>query len=43
VPADPLCSWSPGVHDGLWGLEFVEATLASNRLSGAWTTCHAGA
>ena len=43
VPADPLCSWSPGVRDGLWGLEFVEATLASSRQSGAWTTCHAGA
>lgn len=40
IPADPLCSWSPNVHDGLWGLEFVEATLASNRQSGAWTTCH---
>ena len=43
VPADPLCSWSPGVRDGLRGLEFVEATLASSRQSGAWTTCHAGA
>ena len=43
VPADSLCSWSPGVRDGLWGLEFVEATLASSRQSGAWTTCHTGA
>jgi predicted dehydrogenase len=43
IPADPLCSWSPNVHDGLWGLEFVEATLASSRQSGAWITCHAAA
>ncbi len=43
VAADPLCSWSPGVHDGLWGLEFVEATLASSRQGGAWTSCHAAA
>lgn len=43
IPADPLCSWSPNVHDGLWGIEFVEATLASSRQSGAWITCHAAA
>ena len=43
IPADPLCSWSPNVHDGLLGLEFVEATLASSRQSGAWITCHAAA
>jgi predicted dehydrogenase len=43
IPADPLCSWSPNVHDGLLGLEFVEATIASSRQSGAWITCHAAA
>jgi hypothetical protein len=40
-PADPLCSGSPGVRDGLWGQEFVEATLASSHAGGAWTLCHA--
>ena len=39
--ADPLHGGSPGVRDGLWGQEFVEATLASSHAGGAWTTCHA--
>jgi len=38
--ADPLHGGSPGVRDGLWGQEFVEATLASSRAGGAWTPCH---
>ncbi len=40
VAAEPLSSGSPGVRDGLWGLEFVEAVLASSRAGGAWTDCH---
>jgi predicted dehydrogenase len=40
-PADPLCSGSPGVRDGLWGQEFVEAALTSSHAGGAWTLCHA--
>jgi predicted dehydrogenase len=39
--ADPMNSGSPGVRDGLWGQEFVEATLASSHAGGAWTPCHA--
>ena len=40
VSAEPLSRESPGVRDGLWGLEFVEAVLASSRAGGAWTDCH---
>ena len=36
---DPLHTWSPGVHDGVRGLEFVDAVLASSRNAGAWTAC----
>jgi hypothetical protein len=38
---DPLHAWSPSVHDGLRGLEFVDAVLASSRNGGAWTACKA--
>lgn len=38
---DPLHAWSPSVHDGLRGLEFVDAVLASSRNGGAWTACEA--
>lgn len=34
-------SWLPGVEDGVDGLRFIAATLASSRAAGAWTSLQA--
>jgi predicted dehydrogenase len=37
VPSDPLSTSAPGTREGLEGLRFVAACLASNASGGAWT------
>lgn len=37
VPADPLSRTWPDADDGVLGVAFVEATVASHRAGGAWT------
>jgi predicted dehydrogenase len=38
VPSDPLSRTAPGAAEGLAGLRFVEACLASEAADGAWVT-----
>jgi predicted dehydrogenase len=35
--ADPLACTVPGVEDGLRGMQFIKATVASSRAGGRWT------
>jgi predicted dehydrogenase len=39
MPADPLSCTAPGAAEGLAGLRFVEACLASEASGGAWLPC----
>ncbi|MEZ5938445.1 MAG: Gfo/Idh/MocA family oxidoreductase [Hyphomonadaceae bacterium] len=36
-PPDPLAAVCPNIRDGVRGVTFIEATIASNRNNGAWT------
>jgi predicted dehydrogenase len=39
VAADPLALYYPNATDGVRGVKFVEAAIASSAAGGAWTSC----
>jgi hypothetical protein len=42
VAADPLAGTFPTVEDGVLGVQFVEATVASNAQDGRWVDARLG-
>ncbi len=36
VAPDPLSTWYPTVDDGVWGVRFVDAAVASHAAGGGW-------